>query len=286
MNQIRTVVVDDDKEVAGVHTGFLLAHGSFDAVGTAYTGADGLAMIASLRPELVLLDIHLPDLSGIEVLRAVRNLPGEPVDVIAITAARELDTVRAAMAGGVLHYLVKPFTARVLMDRLDAYVEHRLQISGSGQAAVLDQDGIDRLLAPARNAASTSARETADTGSSGQTSGRSAEPTAQPTARPPRPAAAAGGRHRTGSPLATIPGSRAQVPLPKGLSLPTLEAVIADLNATGAASSASEVAGRLGLARVSARRYLEYLVSRGEARITPRYGTAGRPEKFYLLTGS
>lgn len=282
MNQIRTVVVDDDKEVAGVHTGFLLAHGSFDAVGTAYTGADGLAMIASLRPELVLLDIHLPDLSGIEVLRAVRNLPGEPVDVIAITAARELDTVRAAMAGGVLHYLVKPFTARVLMDRLDAYVEHRRHISGSGQAAVLDQDGIDRLLAPARNAASTFARETADAGGSGQASGHPAEP----TAGPPRPAAAARVRQGSGAPLATIPGSRAPVPLPKGLSLPTLEAVIADLNATGAASSASEVAGRLGLARVSARRYLEYLVSRGEARITPRYGTAGRPEKFYLLTGS
>ncbi len=141
------------------------------------------------------------------------------------------------MAGGVLHYLVKPFTARVLMDRLDAYVEHRRHISGSGQAAVLDQDGIDRLLAPA------------------------------------------------GAPLATIPASRVSVALPKGLSQPTLEAVIADLNATGAASSASEVAGRLGLARVSARRYLEYLVSRGEARITPRYGAAGRPEKFYLLTG-
>ncbi|UNK44830.1 response regulator [Arthrobacter sulfonylureivorans] len=237
MSQIRTVVVDDDKEVAGVHTGFLLAHGAFDSAGKAYTGADALAMIADLRPELVLLDIHLPDLSGIEVLRAVRNLPGEPVDVIAITAARELDTVRAAMAGGVLHYLVKPFTARVLMDRLDAYVERRRHISGSGQAAVLDQDGIDRLLAPA------------------------------------------------GAPLATIPASRVSVALPKGLSQPTLEAVIADLNATGAASSASEVAGRLGLARVSARRYLEYLVSRGEARITPRYGAAGRPEKFYLLTG-
>ena len=101
--------------------------------------------------------------------------------------------------------------------------------TAAAKTAELDQDGIDRLLAPA------------------------------------------------GAPLATIPGSRVSVPLPKGLSEPTLEAVIADLNATGAASSASEVAGRLGLARVSARRYLEYLVSRGEARITPRYGPpAGR----------
>ena len=162
MSQIRTVVIDDDKEVAGVHTGFLLAHGAFDAVGTAYTGAEGLAMVAALRPDLVLLDIHLPDMSGIEVLRAVRNLPGEPVDVIAITAARELDTVRAAMAGGVLHYLVKPFNARVLMERLDAYVEHRRHISGSDDSAVLDQDGIDRLLAPQLDAGRESARRDAD----------------------------------------------------------------------------------------------------------------------------
>jgi two-component system CitB family response regulator len=278
MSQIRTVVIDDDKEVAGVHTGFLLAHGAFDAVGTAYTGAEGLAMVAALRPELVLLDIHLPDMSGIEVLRAVRNLPGEPVDVIAITAARELDTVRAAMAGGVLHYLVKPFNARVLMERLNAYVEHRRQISGSDDSAVLDQDGIDRLLAPQLEAGRESARRDAD----GTADGPAPRSASGAPRLLPRPAASRGGAGRAALSAVALSGPGAAVPLPKGLSLPTLEAVIADLNAAGAASSASEVAGRLGLARVSARRYLEYLVSRGEARITPRYGAAGRPEKFYV----
>ncbi len=235
---IRTAVIDDDREVAGVHTGFLMAHGGFDVVGVAYTGADGLELISSRRPELVLLDIHLPDLSGIEVLRAARNLTGDPVDIIAITAARELETVRAAMAGGVLHYLVKPFNSKVLLERLDQYVTHRRNIleHSAGNSPALDQAVIDRLLGPAQE-------------------------------------------HRAGA------GMKVQASLPKGLSVPTLEAVIGDLRSNPEGSSASEVALRLGLARVSARRYLEYLVTREQAKITPRYGAAGRPEKRYAWTG-
>ena len=76
----------------------------------------------------MLLDVYLPDMSGLEVLQRLRARPGRPVDVIAITAARELETVRTAMAGGVLHYLVKPFTAQVLRERLDDYLRHQAEI--------------------------------------------------------------------------------------------------------------------------------------------------------------
>lgn len=237
MTLVRTLVVDDDHAVAGVHTGFLLAHGAFDVVGVAYSGAQSLEMIRELKPDLVLLDVHLPDMSGIDVLRTLRTFPGDPVDVIAITAARELETVRAAMAGGVLHYLIKPFNSKVLLRRLDDYMQHRASIleHTAGESEPLDQDRIDRLLAPASsNAAATTLT--------------------------------------------------AQASLPKGLSAPTLRAVEADLRASSGGASASEVAGRLGLARVSARRYLEFLVERGSVQITPRYGAAGRPEKFYLWT--
>lgn len=240
MKPIRTLVVDDDQEIAGVHSGFLLAHGGFDVVGVANSGGEALELVHERKPELMLLDIHLPDMSGIEVLRAARNLPGDPVDIIAITAARELDTVRAAMAGGVLHYLVKPFNSKVLMQRLDDYVRHRASIMehSSVSAGPLDQERIDRLLA------------------------------ATPTA----PALKM-------SPALTVS-------LPKGLSQPTLEAVIGALRSSVSGSSASEIAAQLGLARVSARRYLEYLVTKGNARIAPKYGAAGRPEKFYVWTGN
>ncbi|WP_219816150.1 response regulator [Arthrobacter sp. B1805] len=239
---IPTLVVDDDHQVAGIHTGFLLAHGAFDVVGAAHTGARALELVDELHPRLVLLDIHLPDMTGIEVLRALRNRPGEPLDVIAITAARELDTVRAAVAGGVLHYLVKPFNAAVLNQRLDHYVAYRRDVDthAADGAASLDQGRIDQLL-----------RTTAGT-DSGST----------PSGSPPAPTVAT----------------------PKGLSAPTLDAVMLDLRSHGRGTSASDVADRLGMARVSARRYLEFLVSRGQARIVPQYGSAGRPEKFYVWT--
>ena len=182
-----------------------------------------------------MLDIHLPDMSGIDVLQAIRNLPGDPVDVIAITAARELDTVRAAMAGGVMHYLVKPFVSRVLLDRLDQYVTHRQAMleHDSSTTPALDQEHIDRMLQPRSS------------------------PTQAPTQTPTHGA------------------------LAKGLSASTLAAVVGALKLGHDGVSATEVAEQVGVARVSARRYLEYLVARRQATITQKYGSAGRPEKLY-----
>lgn len=147
MSGVRTLVVEDDVAVAGVHQGFLLAHGSFEVVGLAHTGEDAVRDVGRLRPELVLLDIHLPDITGVEVLGRIRQLSGPPVDVIAVTAAQEAETVRAAMAGGVASYLVKPFTMAALHERLDQYLRQRAVVGGDAR---LDQRQIDRLMrAPA-----------------------------------------------------------------------------------------------------------------------------------------
>ncbi|KRE77499.1 response regulator [Arthrobacter sp. Soil763] len=239
MSGIRTLIIDDDVAVAGIHHGFLLARGGFDVVGMAHTGQQGLNLAAELQPELVLLDIHLPDMSGLDVLQSLRNRPRQPVDVLVITASRELETVRSAMAGGVLHYLVKPFTSKALNERLDGYVALRDELAAGATGGPLDQERIDRLVAP---------RAVPDAPES------------------PDPAVAGG------------PPAR----LPKGLSRPTLDAVIDALQASPEDVSAAGLAQQLGLSRVSARRYLEYLVVNGFARLTPRYGAAGRPENRYL----
>lgn len=153
----RVLIVDDDFAVAGLHRGFVEAHGRLEVVGLAHTGADALRLIDQHKPDLVLLDIYLPDITGIEVLTELRRR-SRPVDVIAITAARELDTVRSAMAGGVLHYLVKPFTARMLHERLDDYLRHREEMLRSeNRDADLDQQQVDRLLAAPRTIRATAA---------------------------------------------------------------------------------------------------------------------------------
>jgi response regulator of citrate/malate metabolism len=147
--QARTLIVEDDPAVAVVHRGFVESHPRFVVVGEARNGADALRLAAALRPDLVLLDLHLPDIGGLDVLRRLRLLPGPPIDVVATTAARELDSVRQAMAGGVLAYLVKPFTAATLRERLDEVWQRREDVRRAQDT--LDQDEVDQLLAGPRS---------------------------------------------------------------------------------------------------------------------------------------
>ena len=144
---VRVLVVDDDFAVASVHSGYVLAVPGFDVVGQAHSGADALRAVTETRPDLVLLDVYLPDLSGLEVLRRLRAMPGPQPDVIVITAAREVEAVRAAMAGGVVHYLVKPFSLPTLRERLEAYAAHRADLRRRTAApGTLEQGDVDRIL--------------------------------------------------------------------------------------------------------------------------------------------
>ncbi|HYX95541.1 MAG TPA: response regulator [Geodermatophilus sp.] len=223
---IRTLIVDDDFMVAKVHAGFVTALDGFEVVGTASTGADALAAVQRLRPDLVLLDVYLPDMTGLEVLRRLRA-DGVPVDVVVISAARDVDSIRSALHGGVLHYLVKPFDRRTFETRLREYAGVRTDLAALDQARQAD---VDRVFAGARG----------------------------------------GGR-----PVPTTP---------KGIAPETLQLVREVLAAADADGlSATECSERTGLARVSARRYLEQLVTQDEADVRQRYGTAGRPERRFTL---
>ena len=118
---IRTLVVDDDAMTASIHRSYVERVPGFEVVGEAHTGRRALEETRALRPELLLLDIYLPDMSGLDVLRTLRE-PGEPhVDVIAVTAAKDVATLRTAIHGGVIHYLVKPFFFDTLRERLEGY---------------------------------------------------------------------------------------------------------------------------------------------------------------------
>jgi response regulator of citrate/malate metabolism len=139
---IRTLVVDDDYMSASIHTSYVERIPGFAAVGEAHTGADALEQVRRLRPDLVLLDIYLPDLSGLEVIRRLRQ-QAEPVDVIAVTAAKDVKTLRAAMQGGVVHYLVKPFLYDTFRERLERYAALRGRMERLREAS---QDDIDQLF--------------------------------------------------------------------------------------------------------------------------------------------
>ncbi len=146
---IRVLVVDDDFAVAEMHRAYVESLPGFAVVAVAHNGAQALHAVDELSPDLVLLDIHLPDISGLEVLRRLRaRSDGADVDVLAITAAREVDTLRTAMTGGVSDYLIKPFPLRLFKERLESYAAQRdsLRRLSARQVTVQDQHEVDRLL--------------------------------------------------------------------------------------------------------------------------------------------
>jgi response regulator of citrate/malate metabolism len=132
---IDVLVVDDDFRVAQVHAGFVELVPGFRVAGRARTAADARAMAAGA--DLVLLDVYLPDESGLSLL------PGLTADVIMATAATDHESVRTAFSLGALHYLIKPFTAAELGERLRAYARYRECLASGGQ---LRQADVDRAL--------------------------------------------------------------------------------------------------------------------------------------------
>jgi len=136
------LVVDDDFMVAEIHRRFVEQVDGFRAVGVARTGAEALSAARELRPQLILLDVYLPDMTGLEVLRRLRA-DGDRVGVIMITAARELDTVSGALDGGAADYLIKPFEFDQLKTKLEAFATRADALES---ADGVDQSMIDSLF--------------------------------------------------------------------------------------------------------------------------------------------
>jgi len=147
---IRTHVVEDDPVVAEVHIGSLQRVAGFVAVGVARSGAEAVAAVEDQPVDLVLLDFYLPDMSGLDVCHALRAARPSPVDIIAVTAARDADTVRAAIAHGVVQYLIKPYSFASFREKLQRYAEYHQRLP-SGQ--ITDQPEIDRVLNTLRGSA-------------------------------------------------------------------------------------------------------------------------------------
>lgn len=136
------LVVDDDFMVADIHRRFVERVDGFRPVSVARNGSEALAAAAELRPDLILLDVYLPDMTGLDVLRRLRA-DGNRAGVIMVTAARELDTVGGALDGGAADYLVKPFDFDQLRAKLLAFAARADALAGAGGA---DQATIDALF--------------------------------------------------------------------------------------------------------------------------------------------
>lgn len=144
---IKVLVVEDEPVTAEAHRVYVERLAAFTVAGVVHSGGDALRFCEREPVDLVLLDFYLPDTHGLAVCRSLRAA-GNPVDVIAVTSARDLVVVKAAVSVGVVQYLLKPFTFASLREKLERYAEFRQSIGQAGQAA--GQADIDRALATLR----------------------------------------------------------------------------------------------------------------------------------------
>lgn len=142
---IGVLVVDDDFRVARVHRAYVERLDVFRVVGVAGSGEEAIAAVDELRPDLVLLDLYLPDIFGLDVIPRLRTA-GHDCDVMVISAAREADAVRSAVRQGVADYLLKPFDFEDLRGRLERYAVQRGRML---ETVVRGQADVDRVLAGA-----------------------------------------------------------------------------------------------------------------------------------------
>ncbi|HLS09250.1 response regulator [Lentibacillus sp.] len=222
--KITVLLIEDDPMVQEVNRQMIGKVEGFQVIAAAGNGSEGLKIAEQQNPDLVVLDIFMPELDGIQTLYQLRS-DGMNIDILVISAADDTDTIKKALQYGAIDYIIKPFKFDRLVQALNKYKAFVRQFSRSTKT---EQQELDSLIS-------------------------------QKTEK----------QH--------------DVYLPKGLNQQTLRQVKGYLAGQTSPVSADEAASHIGIARVTARRYLDYMVKVEQAEIHLQYGEVGRPINRYLL---
>ncbi|NHC41958.1 response regulator [Bacillus sp. MM2020_1] len=223
MFPLKVILIEDDPMVREVHRQFIDRIEGFSIIGIASNGMEGLRLVKELKPDLAIIDLYMPYMGGLEMLRELRS-EAYSIDVIAITAASDIETIHGVLQQGAVDYIMKPFTFDRIKKSLDNYKNYRMKL---GEKKALLQEELDQLLFIDKK--EESEREN----------------------------------------------------LPKGLNTNTLTKITSFISLEKEPVSAEEVAESIGMARVTARRYLDYLEKEGKVKIHIHYGGVGRPINRY-----
>ncbi|KAB2336018.1 response regulator [Cytobacillus depressus] len=224
---ITVLIIEDDPMVQEVNKQFVMKMEGFKVIGAASNGVEGLEKIQELSPDVVILDVYMPEQDGLETLQQIRSQQ-ESVDVIMVTAANDHETVKMALQNGAFDYIIKPFKFDRIQKALEKYKIYHSKFKNERS---LSQQQLDEFL------------------------------------------------HSPSAPKKLNNVNE----LPKGLNEVTYKQIISYLREQELAKSSEEVADGVGIARVTARRYLDYLVKLGDIKIELKYGGVGRPVNRYSI---
>lgn len=234
MQTFRVILIEDDPMVREVNRQFIERVPGFELVAMAKNGKEGLELIETHQPNLVLMDIFMPELDGLQTFKEIRN-KNFNIDVITVTAANDMATIQQILHLGVFDYIIKPFTFERMEQTLLNYKQFKLHTMN---AEDLTQQELDLIMQ----------RQIVNTKKSEK-------------------------KHVLDD----------EFPLPKGLNRATLEKVLQFIEEKPEGVSAEEVAQAIGVARVTARRYLDFMEKQKLIEMESVYGNVGRPINKYFL---
>ncbi|WP_413700940.1 response regulator [Psychromonas sp. KJ10-10] len=151
---IKVLIIEDDLGIAEIHRRSLIKIDGFETIGIATSKDEAETLLDVLAPDLLLLDLYLPDGNGLDILKYLRQKE-YACDVILITADRDVETLQQAMRGGVVDYLLKPVVFSRLQEALDKYLKQKNQL---GSIDDLDQSLVDSMISNSAGALNPVAR--------------------------------------------------------------------------------------------------------------------------------
>ena len=232
MKTIQVLLVEDDPMVREVNRQFIERVEGFEVIDMAPNGIKGIDKILNLMPDLVVMDIFMPEQDGIETLRQIRQ-QNINVDCISVTAANDVQTIKQILHLGVFDYIMKPFTFERMEQTLIHYRQFKEKMHAAGD---ITQAELDEMI--------------------GQLRGRKEE---------------------------QLQSDTIAQELPKGFNRATMDKVLVFLKQSLEGASADDVATGIGVARVTARRYLDYMEKNGLIQVDIQYGSVGRPINQYFI---
>ena len=141
-NDVTVLIGEDDRRIAEIQRQFLDRIDGFEVIGMAHSLQSMREMTEILTPDLLLLDIHFPDGNGLDFVNQLRESK-QQIDVILVTAARDVEMLKTAIYGGVFDYIVKPLVFDRIRESLERYRE---QLARLRKLDTVEQSDIDAIM--------------------------------------------------------------------------------------------------------------------------------------------
>jgi two-component system CitB family response regulator len=143
---IEVLIVEDDLRIAEIQKLFIENLEGFQTIGIASSYDEAKSFIEIMQPDLLLLDMYFPDMNGLDILKEIKQ-QSKQMDVIMITAAKEIEKVQEAIKIGIFDYIIKPVAYERFKQSLLRYQEYHIKLSEleKGNFPVTQQQ-VDKLL--------------------------------------------------------------------------------------------------------------------------------------------